>query len=172
MIKPEEDIVGCQVFCAYSTQKVFVWLYLAEASGEGTVHWECSHAYGLLPWREGWPGFSQALFIPVRWQVPLEPAVFQFWKEKAEHTHVNMVCCCLGLAEEYIISLLCTVLVTFISVAECGAQTVLSLLCANCTPDFTDSLNRNYRWCRMVPLTVSANICKYPSKYLVTWERN
>lgn len=24
MIKPEEDIVGCQLFYAYSTQKVFV----------------------------------------------------------------------------------------------------------------------------------------------------
>lgn len=28
MIIPEEDIVGCQVFYAYSTQNVFVWLYL------------------------------------------------------------------------------------------------------------------------------------------------
>lgn len=28
MIKPEEDIVGCQVFFVDSTQKVFVWPYL------------------------------------------------------------------------------------------------------------------------------------------------
>lgn len=27
MIIPEEDIVGCQVFYAYSAQKVFVWPY-------------------------------------------------------------------------------------------------------------------------------------------------
>lgn len=105
-----------------------------------------------LPGRQGCPGMSQAQFIPAGWQVPLEPAVFQFWKEKAEHTHVNMVCCCLGLAEQYITSLTCAVLVTFISVAECGAHTVLSLLCVKCTLDFTDSFNRNYRWCGMAPL--------------------
>lgn len=164
--------MGCRVFCAYSTQRFFVWPCLAEVSEEGTVHWECSHVLWLLPWREGWPGFSQARFIPAGWQLPLEPAVFQFRKEKAEHTHVNMVCCCLGLAQQCIISLTCAVLVTFISVAECGAHVVLSLLCVKCTPDFIDSLNRNYRWCCVVPLTASANICKYPSKYLVTWERN
>lgn len=127
---------------------------------DGTVHWECSHALWLLPWWERWPGISQAQFIPARWQVPLEPAVFQFWKEKAENTHVYMVCCCLGLAEQYIISLTCAVLVTFISVAECGGHTVLSLLCVKCTLDSSDSLKRNYRWCRMVPLTVSTNTFK------------
>lgn len=72
------------------------------------------------PWRETWPGISQAQFTPARWQVLLEPAVFQFWKEKAEHTHINMVCCCLGLAEQYIISSTCAVLVTFISVLSVG----------------------------------------------------
>lgn len=141
---------------------------LAGASEEGPIHWEYSPAQWLLPGRERCPGVSQAQFIPAGWQVPLEPAVFQFWKEKAEHTHVNMVCCCLGLAEQYIISLICAVLVTFISVAECGARTVLPLLCVKCTLDFTGSFNRDYRWCAMVPLAGSAHIFKYPSKYLVT----
>lgn len=62
MIKLEENVVGCQVFHAFSTQKVFVWPYLAEAPEEGTVHWECSHALWLLPRRERWPGLS-CLFL-------------------------------------------------------------------------------------------------------------
>lgn len=157
MIKLEEDTVGCQLYYAYSTEKVFVWPYLLlrllrKAGWHSPLGMQsCSMAL--------WPGISQAQFIPARWQVPLQPAVFQFWKEKAENTHVNMVCC-LSLAEQYIISLTCAVLVTFISVAECGTHTVLSLLCVKCTLDFTDSLKRNYRWCCMVPLRVSTNIFK------------
>lgn len=112
MIIPAEDIVGCQVSYAYSAQKVFVWPYLllrllgkAQSIGNAVPSQEGRGAQGWM---------AQAQFIPAGWQVPLEPAVFQFWKEKAEDTHVNMVCCCLGLAEQYIISLTCAVLVTFI----------------------------------------------------------
>lgn len=99
----------------------------------GTVQWECSHTLWLLPWWRRWPWIPQAQFMPARWQVPLGPTVFQFWKEKAENAHVNMVCCCVGLAEQYIISLPCAELVTFISVGECGTHRVLSLLCVKCT---------------------------------------
>lgn len=78
MIKPEEDILGCQVFCAYSTLKSLCghtscWGFWGRQ--DGTVHWECSKAPPVmgemarhLPgtdrscWVEGSPG---ACSLPV-----------------------------------------------------------------------------------------------------------
>lgn len=50
---------------------------------------------------------------------------------EAEHTHVNMVCCCLGLAEQYIISLTCAVLVGYIYCSSWvwGTHSTATALC-------------------------------------------
>lgn len=137
-VKPRKDIVGSQLFYAYSTWKIFVWAYLLlgllrqEGCHSPLGMQSCCMAPLSTPlgeWERS-PGLacphivSQAQFIPARWQVPLKSAVFHTsWRKRQEPININMVWFCLGIAVQYIISLTCAVLVTFISVAVC--RTVL-----------------------------------------------
>lgn len=143
MVKPEEGIVGCQVFYAYSTQLVWPYLLqrlLRKAQSIGNAVMACGSS------REGRHGRDLPGTI-YSCQVAGSPGVCSLPALEGEGRTYT---CKHGL----LLSWSCRAihhqfaeLVTFVSVAECGAHTVLSLLCVKCTLDFTDTLYRNYRWC-------------------------
>lgn len=90
------------------------------------VHWECSCAVRLLSLAlrvgvrdlQDGSAHTHSLFL-LGGRFPWSLQISTVLKEKAEHIKVNMVCFCLGIAAQDIISMRHAVLLKFISVAVC-----------------------------------------------------